>query len=103
MIKAVLFFVIGAGAAYLYMNPGDVDGMLEMGKQGIHNGALVIQEATKEQKMFHQYSVYYDGKFQGNVMALSEHSALDKGCQLVGVSASAYTGKARRLVEVVRR
>ena len=37
MIKAVLFFVIGAGAAYLYMNPGDVDGMLEMGKQGIHN------------------------------------------------------------------
>ena len=37
MIKAILFFVIGAGAAYLYMNPGDVDGMLEMGKQGIHN------------------------------------------------------------------
>jgi hypothetical protein len=53
--------------------------------------------------MFHQYSVYYDGKFQGNVMALSEHSALDKGCQLVGVSASAYSGKARRLVEVERR
>ena len=36
-------------------------------------------------------------------MALSEHSALDKGCQLVGVSASAYSGKARRLVEVERR
>ena len=41
--------------------------------------------------------------FAGTVMALSEQSARDKGCQLVGVSASAYTGKARRLVEVVRR
>ena len=48
MIKAILFFVIGAGAAYLYMNPGDVDGMLDMGKQGINKGALVIQEATKD-------------------------------------------------------
>jgi len=54
-------------------------------------------------EMFHQYFVYYDGRFAGTVMALSEQSAKDKGCQLVGVSASAYTGKARRLVEVVRR
>jgi hypothetical protein len=53
--------------------------------------------------MFNQYFVYYDGQFKGTVMALSEQSAKDKGCQLVGVSASAYTGKARRLVEVVRR
>lgn len=48
MVKAILFFVIGAGAAYLYMNPGDVDGMIQMGKTGLHEGALVIQEATKE-------------------------------------------------------
>jgi hypothetical protein len=53
--------------------------------------------------MFHQYFVYYDGQFQGTVMALSEQSAFDKGCQLVGVSASAYSGKARRLVEVIRK
>lgn len=53
--------------------------------------------------MFHQYFVYYDGQFAGTVMALSEQSARDKGCQMVGVSASAYTGRARRLVEVVRR
>lgn len=53
--------------------------------------------------MFHQYFVYYDGQFQGTVMALSEQSAHDKGCQLVGVSASAYSGKSRRLVEVIRR
>ena len=53
--------------------------------------------------MFYQYFVYYDGQFVGTVMALSQQSALDKGCQLVGVSASAYSGKASRLVEVVRR
>ena len=53
--------------------------------------------------MFRQYFVYYDGRFVGTVMALSESSAMDKGCQLVGVSASAYTGRARRLVEVVRK
>ena len=53
--------------------------------------------------MFQQYFVYYDGQFAGTVMALSESSAMDKGCQMVGVSASAYTGRAHRLVEVVRR
>ena len=53
--------------------------------------------------MFHQYFVYYDGRFAGTVMALTEQSARDKGAQMVGVSASAYTGRASRLVEVVRR
>jgi len=53
--------------------------------------------------MFRQYFVYYDGQFQGTVMALSEGSARDKGAQLCGVSASAYTGRARRLVEVIAR
>jgi hypothetical protein len=38
---------MGAIFAYLYMNPGDVDGMLEMGKTGINKGATVIVEATK--------------------------------------------------------
>ena len=53
--------------------------------------------------MFHQYFVYYDGRFAGTVMALSENSARDKGAQLVGVSASAYSGRSRRLVEVIRK
>ena len=48
MIKALLFFAIGAGCAYLYMNPGDVVGMVDMGKQGLHEGALIISDATKK-------------------------------------------------------
>ena len=50
MIKAIFFMIIGAALAYLYMNPGDVDGMVDIGKQGIHKGATVIQEATKWKK-----------------------------------------------------
>jgi len=47
MIKAVLFIAIGAVGAYLYMNPGDIDGATEMLKQGINKGATVVQEATQ--------------------------------------------------------
>tara|TARA_A100001015_G_scaffold211101_1_gene236654 strand:+ start:1761 stop:1904 length:144 start_codon:yes stop_codon:yes gene_type:complete len=47
MIKAILFIAIGAVGAYLYMNPGDVDGATEMLKQGINKGATVVQEATQ--------------------------------------------------------
>ena len=47
MLKAILFMAIGAVGAYLYMNPGDVDGATQMLKQGINQGASVIQEATK--------------------------------------------------------
>ena len=31
MIKSILFFIIGAGAMYLYLNPGDVAGMKDVG------------------------------------------------------------------------
>ena len=47
MIKAIIFIAIGAVGAYLYMNPGDVDGATQMLKQGINQGATVIQEATR--------------------------------------------------------
>lgn len=47
MIKAMIFIAIGAVGAYLYMNPGDVDGATDMLKNGINKGATVIQEATE--------------------------------------------------------
>ena len=47
MIKALFFMAIGAAAAYGYLNPNDVDGMVDIGKQSIHKGATVIQKATK--------------------------------------------------------
>ena len=47
MIKALLFIGIGAVGAYLYMNPGDVDGATSMLKDGINKGATIVQEATE--------------------------------------------------------
>lgn len=47
MIKAVFFLALGAVGAYLYMNPGDIDGATEMVRQGVHQGATLVQEATK--------------------------------------------------------
>ena len=47
MVKAIIFIAIGAVGAYLYMNPGDVDGATEMLKQGINKGATMVQEATQ--------------------------------------------------------
>lgn len=47
MIKAILFIGIGAVGAYLYMNPGDVDGATQMIKQGVNQGATIIKEATE--------------------------------------------------------
>jgi hypothetical protein len=47
MIKALIFIAIGAVGAYLYMNPGDVDGAMGMVKQGINQGATIVQEATE--------------------------------------------------------
>lgn len=47
MFKAILFIGIGAVGAYLYMNPGDVDGAVVMLKQGVNTGAEYIVEATE--------------------------------------------------------
>ena len=47
MIKAVFFIALGAVGAYLYMNPGDVDGATEMLKQGVNQGATIVKEATE--------------------------------------------------------
>ena len=47
MFKAILFIGIGAVGAYLYMNPGDVEGAKDMVLSGINTGAEYIVEATE--------------------------------------------------------
>tara|TARA_B100001057_G_scaffold306455_1_gene306578 strand:+ start:1858 stop:2001 length:144 start_codon:yes stop_codon:yes gene_type:complete len=47
MFKAIIFMALGAMGAYLYMNPGDVQGSVEMLKDGVNKGATIVQEATK--------------------------------------------------------
>ena len=50
MFKAIIFMAVGAVGAYLYMNPGDVDGATEMLKNGINQGATVVQELTEQEQ-----------------------------------------------------
>ena len=56
MIKAVIFIAIGAVGAYLYMNPGDVDGATQMLKQGVNTTATMVQEATQQMLLALLYS-----------------------------------------------
>lgn len=46
MIKALFYIGIGAIAAYLYMNPGDIDGAGVMIKDGVNSGAQAIVDLT---------------------------------------------------------
>jgi hypothetical protein len=51
---------------------------------------------------------YYDGRFIGTCLALTENSARDKALSMVyhlglaSRSCSAYSGPSRRLIEVIR-
>lgn len=46
-MKAIFFMIIGALCAYLYMNPGDIDGATDMIKSGVNQGAQTIVELTE--------------------------------------------------------
>ena len=58
--------------------------------------------------MFQNYMCYYDGRFIGTCLALTENSARDKALSMVyhlglaSRSCSAYSGLSRRLIEVIR-
>tara|TARA_B000000557_G_C20625338_1_gene379915 strand:+ start:393 stop:536 length:144 start_codon:yes stop_codon:yes gene_type:complete len=47
MIKALFLIGLGAVGAYLYMNPGDIQGAQDMILSGVNKGASVIKEATE--------------------------------------------------------
>ena len=48
MIKMFLSFCIGAGAMYLYIHPGDVDGMQQSFIDATNKGAKVLVEITND-------------------------------------------------------
>lgn len=47
MIKALVFLLLGAAGTYLYLNPGDVAGMIELGKDSINQGASIVKDMTE--------------------------------------------------------
>jgi len=47
MIKAVIFAIIGAGAMYLYLNPGDIEGLKTIAIEATNQAATTVKEATE--------------------------------------------------------
>ena len=46
MIKAAIFAIIGAGAMYLYLNPGDIEGLKTVLFTATNELATTVKEAT---------------------------------------------------------
>ena len=46
MIKAIIFMGLGALAFYLYKNPGELNSVIDQGKDLVNQGATIVQEKT---------------------------------------------------------
>ena len=46
MIKALFFMGIGALCFYLYQNPGELNSVIDQGKDLVNQGATIVQEKT---------------------------------------------------------
>tara|TARA_B100000902_G_scaffold35468_2_gene42585 strand:+ start:4204 stop:4347 length:144 start_codon:yes stop_codon:yes gene_type:complete len=46
VIKAIIFMGLGALAFYLYQNPGEMDSVVQQGKDLLNQGATIVQENT---------------------------------------------------------
>ena len=46
-MKALVFLVLGAAGMYLYLNPGDIDGLTETARSAANSAGTFIVENTK--------------------------------------------------------
>tara|TARA_B100001287_G_C22363181_1_gene380711 strand:+ start:202 stop:345 length:144 start_codon:yes stop_codon:yes gene_type:complete len=46
VIRAIIFMGLGALAFYLYQNPGEMDTVVQQGKDLLNQGATIVQEKT---------------------------------------------------------
>ena len=46
-MKTLILLAIGASAMYLYLNPGDTDGLIGTAKSGVNKAAQVVVDATE--------------------------------------------------------
>lgn len=47
MLRAIVFAVIGAGAMYLYLNPGDIAGLQDTAREAANSAGKFIVEQTQ--------------------------------------------------------
>lgn len=62
MIRALVYGSVGFAAAWLYLNPGDLDGLLKVAREGVNSAATTVVEATDKSNIAKVEETYESAK-----------------------------------------
>ena len=62
MIRALVYGSVGFAAAWLYLNPGDLDGLLSFVREGVNSAATTVVEATDKSNIAKVEETYESAK-----------------------------------------
>lgn len=62
MIKALVYGSIGFAAAWLYLNPSDLDGLLNFARDSVNSAATTVVEATDKSNIAKIEETYESAK-----------------------------------------
>lgn len=55
MIKALVFTAVGFTACWLYLKPSDLDGVVDVAREGVNTTATVVKNATEKDNIREAY------------------------------------------------
>ena len=62
MIRALVYGSVGFAAAWLYLNPGDLDGLLSFARESVNSAATTVVEATDKSNIAKVEETYESAK-----------------------------------------
>jgi hypothetical protein len=62
VIRALVYGSVGFAAAWLYLNPGDLDGLLKVAREGVNSAATTVVEATDKSNIAKVEETYESAK-----------------------------------------
>jgi hypothetical protein len=62
MIRALVYGSVGFAAAWLYLNPGDLDGLMSFAREGVNSAATTVVEATDKSNITKVEETYESAK-----------------------------------------
>jgi hypothetical protein len=62
VIRAIVYGSVGFAAAWLYLNPGDLDGLLKVAREGVNSAATTVVEATDKSNIAKVEETYESAK-----------------------------------------
>jgi len=73
MIRALVFVAVGFTACWLYLKPGDLDGVVDLAREGVNSTATVVKDATEKNNI--------QGAYDATVSTLREGAQRITGVQ----------------------